>query len=72
MVDVAGIEVEAARDGNARVVDYVEEARIPVPPAREPFALLFNGSLFHSVRTASADRVREMAAPRRHLALVCF
>ena len=26
--------------------------------------------LFHSVRTASADRVREMAAPRRHLALV--
>ena len=25
-----------------------------------------------SVRTASADRVREMAAPRRHLALVCF
>ena len=28
--------------------------------------------LFHSVRTASADRVREMAAPRRHLALVCF
>ena len=28
--------------------------------------------LFHSVRTASAHRVREMAAPRRHLALVCF
>ena len=28
--------------------------------------------LFHSMRTASADRVREMAAPRRHLALVCF
>ena len=28
--------------------------------------------LFHTVRTASADRVREMAAPRRHLALVCF
>ena len=28
--------------------------------------------LFHSVRIASADRVREMAAPRRHLALVCF
>ena len=27
--------------------------------------------LFHSVRTASADRVRRMAAPRRHLALVC-
>ena len=27
---------------------------------------------FHSVRTASADRVRRMAAPRRHLALVCF
>ncbi|MYN68397.1 MAG: hypothetical protein F4X11_25830 [Acidobacteria bacterium] len=28
--------------------------------------------LFHSVRTASAaDRVREMPAPRRHLALVC-
>ncbi len=25
--------------------------------------------LFHSVRTASADRVRRMAAPRRHLAL---
>jgi len=28
--------------------------------------------LFHTVRTASADRVREMAAPRRHLALGCF
>ena len=28
--------------------------------------------LFHSVRTASADRVRRMAPPRRHLALVCF
>ena len=28
--------------------------------------------LFHSVRTASADRMREMVAPRRHLALVCF
>ena len=28
--------------------------------------------LFHSVRTASADRVREMAALRRYLALVCF
>ena len=28
--------------------------------------------LFHSVRTASADRVRRMAAPRRHLALACF
>ena len=28
--------------------------------------------LFHSVRIASADRVREMVAPRRHLALVCF
>ena len=28
--------------------------------------------LFHSVGTASADRVREMTAPRRHLALVCF
>ena len=28
--------------------------------------------LFQTVRTASADRVREMAAPRRHLALVCF
>ena len=28
--------------------------------------------LFHSVRTASADRVRRMAAPRRYLALVCF
>ena len=27
--------------------------------------------LFHSVRSASADRVRRMA-PRRHLALVCF
>ena len=27
--------------------------------------------LFHSVRTASAYGVREMAAPRRHLALVC-
>ena len=24
------------------------------------------------MRTASADRVRKMAAPRRHLALVCF
>ncbi|MCY4633919.1 MAG: hypothetical protein OXG04_05315 [Acidobacteria bacterium] len=28
--------------------------------------------LFHSVRTASADRVRRMAVPGRHLALVCF
>ena len=28
--------------------------------------------LFHSVRIASAARIREMAAPRRHLALVCF
>ena len=28
--------------------------------------------LFHRVRTASADRVRRMAPPRRHLALVCF
>ena len=28
--------------------------------------------LFHSVRSASAARIREMAAPRRHLALVCF
>ena len=28
--------------------------------------------LFHSVRTTSADRVRRMAASRRHLALVCF
>ena len=28
--------------------------------------------LFHSVRTASAERLREMTAPRRHLALVCF
>ena len=28
--------------------------------------------LFHSVRTASADRLREMTAPRRRLALVCF
>ena len=28
--------------------------------------------LFHSMRTASADRVRRMAAPRRHLALACF
>ena len=29
--------------------------------------------LFHSVRTASADRLREeMPAPRRYLALVCF
>ena len=26
----------------------------------------------HSVRIASAARIREMAAPRRHLALVCF
>ena len=25
--------------------------------------------LLHSVRTASADRIRRMAAPRRHLAL---
>ena len=28
--------------------------------------------LFHTVRTASAARLRRMAAPRRHLALVCF
>ena len=28
--------------------------------------------LFHTVRTASAARLRTMAAPRRHLALVCF
>ena len=28
--------------------------------------------LFHSVQNASADRMREMAAPRRYLALVCF
>ena len=28
--------------------------------------------LFLSVRTSSADRMRAMAAPRRHLALVCF
>ena len=28
--------------------------------------------LFHSVRIASAARIREMAAPRRHLTLVCF
>ena len=28
--------------------------------------------LFHSVRSASADRLREMVAPRRRLALVCF
>lgn len=28
--------------------------------------------LFHSMRTASADRVRRIAPPRRHLALVCF
>ena len=28
--------------------------------------------LFHSVRTASAARLREMLAPRRRLALVCF
>ena len=28
--------------------------------------------LFHSVRTASTDRVHRMAPPRRHLALVCF
>ena len=28
--------------------------------------------LFHSVRIASAARIREMAAPRRYLALVCF
>ena len=28
--------------------------------------------LFHSVRIASAARIREMAAPRRHLALVFF
>ena len=32
----------------------------------------YQRNLFDSVRTASADRVREMAAPRRHLALVCF
>ena len=34
--------------------------------------ILYQRILFHSVRTASADRVREMAAARRHLALVCF
>ena len=28
--------------------------------------------LFHTVRTSSAARLRRMAAPRRHLALVCF
>ena len=28
--------------------------------------------LFHTVRTASAAQLRRMAAPRRHLALVCF
>ena len=28
--------------------------------------------LFHTVRTASAARLRRMAAPRRHLALICF
>ena len=28
--------------------------------------------LFHNVRTASADRLRELVAPRRYLALVCF
>ena len=28
--------------------------------------------LFHSVRTMSADRLRELIAPRRYLALVCF
>ena len=28
--------------------------------------------LFHTVRTASAARLRRMVAPRRHLALVCF
>ena len=28
--------------------------------------------LFHSVRATSADRLREMVAPRRRLALVCF
>ena len=33
---------------------------------------LYQRILFHSVRTASADRVHRMAAPRRHLALVCF
>ena len=32
----------------------------------------YQRTLFHSVRTASVDRVREMAAPRRHLALVYF
>ena len=32
----------------------------------------YQGILFHSVRTASTDRVRRMAAPRRHLTLVCF
>ena len=28
--------------------------------------------LFHNVRTISADRLRELVAPRRYLALVCF
>ena len=28
--------------------------------------------LFHSVRTMSADRLRELVAPRRYLSLVCF
>ena len=28
--------------------------------------------LYHSVRATSADRLREMVAPRRRLALVCF
>ena len=28
--------------------------------------------LFHTVRTSSASRLRRMAPPRRHLALVCF
>ena len=28
--------------------------------------------LFHNVRTMSADRLRELMAPRRYLALVCF
>ena len=32
----------------------------------------YQRALFHTVRTSSAARLRRMAAPRRHLALVCF
>ena len=42
------------------------------PVSKMPSASNGRMILFHSVRTASADRVRRMAVPSRHLALVCF